>query len=80
MVSRTGCQNTDLRCSKSEIYNADQSGLLFQKLPNCTYLYEGEKKDAKGTKRMADKSRITIMVCTAASGDQVPMAVVGKFK
>jgi hypothetical protein len=71
---------SDLGCSKSEIYNADQTGLLFQKLPNCTYLHKDKKKDAKGTKGMADKSRITLMVCTAASGDRVPMAVVGKFK
>ena len=54
------------------LYNADQTGLFYQKLPNSTYV--------KGCKQMTDKSRLTLMVCTAADGKKMPLAIVGKPK
>ena len=62
------------------VYNADQTGLFFQKLPNSLYVDKAKKKDYAGTKRMKDKERITLMVCTSADGWRVPLALIGKFK
>jgi hypothetical protein len=62
------------------LYNADQFGLFFQKLPNRIYIDAGQKKTIAGCKQMKDKTRITVMLCTAADGSNVPLAVVGKAK
>ena len=62
------------------IYNADQTGLFYQKLPNRIYVEKARAKDFKGTKQMKDKSRITLMVGTAADGSKIPMSIVGKPK
>ena len=60
------------------LYNADQSGLYYQKLPNTLYVSKEEKKKIRGTKQMKDKQRITLMICTSASGSKLPICVVGK--
>jgi len=60
------------------LYNADQTGLYYQKLPNTMYVDIEAKKEARGCKQMKDKTRITLMICTAANGDKLPIAVVGK--
>ena len=62
------------------VYNADQTGLFFQKLPNSLYVHKDNKKKYTGTKKMKDKARITLMVCTAADGSKLPLALVGKPK
>ena len=62
------------------IWNADQTGLFYQKLPNRIYVDKAQKKNYKGTKQMKDKSRITVMVCTAADGSKSPLSIVGKAK
>lgn len=62
------------------IYNADQTGLFYQKLPNRIYVEKARVKDFKGTKQMKDKNRITLMVGTAADGSKIPMSIVGKPK
>lgn len=62
------------------LYNADQSGILYQKLPNSLYVDKDRKKQYAGTKLMKDKTRITIMVCTAANGVKFPLAIIGKPK
>jgi hypothetical protein len=62
------------------IYNADQTGLFYQKLPNRMYVDKGNKKDYAGAKQMKDRTRITLMICTAADGSKVPLMVVGKAK
>ena len=62
------------------IYNADQTGLFHQKLPNRIYVHKDSKKSFSGAKQMKDKTRITIMLCTAASGRKQPLAVIGKSK
>jgi DDE superfamily endonuclease/Tc5 transposase DNA-binding domain len=60
------------------IYNADQTGLFYQKLPNRIYVDKTQKKSYAGAKQMKDKTRITLMVCTAADGSKVPLSIVGK--
>ena len=62
------------------LYNADQSGIFYQKLPNSLYVDKDRKKEYAGTKMMKDKTRLTIMVCTSANGDKFPLAIVGKPK
>ena len=39
----------------SQIYNADQTGLFYNKLPNQTYLKKDQAKHARGTKQMKSK-------------------------
>ena len=62
------------------IYNADKTGLSYQKLPNCIYVEKARSKDFTGTKQMKDKNRITLIVGTAADGSKIPMLIVGKPK
>ena len=59
------------------IYNADQTGLYYRKLPNRMFVSPEKRKKARGTKLMKDKDRITVMVCVAADGSQQPLCVVG---
>ncbi|KAI2498429.1 DNA binding protein [Fragilaria crotonensis] len=62
------------------VYNADQTGLFYNKLPNRMYVKKTQECTQRGVKAMKDKARITIMVCTSASGAKVPLFVVGKSK
>lgn len=43
------------------IFNADQTGLFYQKLPNHIYVDKNER-DMRGVKLMKDKTRLTVMV------------------
>ena len=62
------------------IYNADQTGLFYQKLPNRLYIEKEKKKQYAGAKQMKDKTRVTLMVGTAADGRKMPMAMIGTSK
>jgi DDE superfamily endonuclease len=62
------------------LYNPDEFGLFYQKLPNRMYVDSRQRKTVAGCKQMKDKSRITVMLCTAADESKVPLAVVGKAK
>ena len=62
------------------VYNADQTGMFYAKLPNSLYVDKNNKNDYKGTKQMKDKSRMTEMIATAADGSLSPVAIVGKQK
>ena len=64
----------------SRVYNGDQTGLYYQKLPNRIYMDKDTKHTHAGVKQMKDKTRVTLMLCTAADGSKVPLAVVGKSK
>ena len=65
---------------KSCLYNADQTGLFYAKLPNRMFVKKGTEKQYAGTKAMKSKDRATLMVCTNAAGEKVPLAIVGKSK
>ena len=71
---------TEHDISLDRIYNADQTGLYYQKLPNTMYVNTAEKHTARGVKQMKDKTRLTLMVCTSATGEKVPLHMVGKSK
>src|SRR2546423_6250561 len=56
-----------------DVYNADETGLFFQMIPNQTLA----TKPVKGKKK--DKERITILLCTNATGtDKLKPLVIGK--
>jgi len=60
------------------VYNMDETGLLFKCLPNRSYVSEDEVKTARGTKLMKAKNRVTLYVCTNADGsDFVPLSIIG---
>ncbi|MGH7955140.1 MAG: hypothetical protein ACREOZ_04185 [Gloeomargaritales cyanobacterium] len=62
----------------SRIYNADQTGLYFNKLPNRIYINKSQKNNFRGVKQMKSKDRVTLMICTSADGEKAPLFMVGK--
>jgi hypothetical protein len=58
------------------IYNADETGLFYRALPECTYLFKNE--NAKGCK--ISKERITVLCCASMSGKKQKLLVIGKNK
>lgn len=65
----------------NNVYNMDETGLFYKCLPNRCYVKEENVKTARGTKLMKAKDRLTLYVCTNASGsDMVPLSVIGKSK
>ncbi|UYV84931.1 hypothetical protein LAZ67_X004047 [Cordylochernes scorpioides] len=51
-----------------QIFNADETGLFWKKMPTCTYIAKFEK-NASGFK--AAKDRVTLLLCSNASGDRM---------
>jgi DDE superfamily endonuclease len=62
------------------VYNADQWAWYYQKLPDRTIVKLNDKKDARGTKGMRAKARMTGMVATSATGHKIRLAIIGKTK
>ena len=58
------------------IFNADEFGLFYQCLPTKTYHLSGEK--CSGGKN--SKIRLTGMAAASATGEKLPMFVIGKAK
>ncbi|GFS95938.1 tigger transposable element-derived protein 1 [Trichonephila clavipes] len=54
--------------SADQVFNADETGLYWKKLPNRTYITKVEKT-ASGHK--ASKDRVTLLLCSNASGDRM---------
>ncbi len=61
------------------VYNADQTGLYFTKLPNRLYVKKAERKNF-AAKQMNAKELDTLIVCAAADGTKRPLAMNGKSK
>ena len=59
-----------------DVFNADEFGLFYQCLPNKTYHFKGE--NCSGGKR--SKVRLTGMAAGSATGEKLPMFVIGKSK
>ncbi|XP_011706971.1 PREDICTED: jerky protein homolog-like, partial [Wasmannia auropunctata] len=69
---------TENQISLDTVYNADETGLNWKILPNIT-MVSNEERRAPG--RKARKDRVTLMVCTNASGThKLPLLFVGKYK
>lgn len=65
------------RYHPADVYNADETGLLFRMLPDKTLTMKGS--DCSGGKR--SKERITVLVCANMDGsDKLPLLVIGKFQ
>ncbi|GFV82375.1 tigger transposable element-derived protein 1 [Trichonephila clavipes] len=54
--------------SADQVFNADETGLYWKKMPNRTYIAKNEKT-ASGHK--ASKDRVTLLLCSNASGDRM---------
>ncbi|GFV12183.1 protein E(sev)2B [Trichonephila clavipes] len=54
--------------SADQVFNADETGLYWKKLPNRTYIAKDEKT-ASGHK--ASKDRVTLLLCSNAPGDRM---------
>lgn len=54
--------------SPDQVFNADETGLFWKKMPDRTYIAKSEKK-ASGFK--ASKDRVTLLLCSNASGDKI---------
>ena len=60
-----------------DVFNADETGLVFKLLPDRTFAFKGE--DCKGGKK--SKERLTVMVTANMDGsEKLPLMVIGKSK
>ena len=58
------------------IFNMDETGHFYKAISSRTYLISGESKvSARGTKQMKAKDRLTVIVCTNASGTCKPLMI-----
>ncbi|XP_037823997.1 jerky protein homolog-like [Lucilia sericata] len=63
---------------KDAIFNADETGLFWKVLPDKTYVHSGERS-APG--RKISKERITVLVCSNASGSKkIKPLLIGKSR
>ena len=58
------------------VYNTDQIGLFYAKLPNSVYAVKSNAKTMSGVKSMKAKERVSLMVCVASYGSKTPLCVV----
>lgn len=63
------------------ILNVDETDLFYGVLPSKTYVSAENRTTARGTKDMKAKGRISVYMCTNATGTfRMPMVVIGKRK
>jgi len=61
------------------IYNMDETGLLYRCLPSRSYVSRRDRRHARGTKAMRYMDRITLALCTNATGfHKLPVAMIGE--
>ena len=73
---QTHLQEILSRYNLQDIFNADEIGLFFQALPNKTL----ELKCEKCTGGKHSKVRLTGMSAASATGQKLPLVVIGKSK
>lgn len=62
--------------SPDDVYNADETALFFQLMPNKTMAFKGD--DCKGGKK--SKQRLTVLLCSNSTGtDKLKPLVIGKY-
>lgn len=67
----------------TNIFNVDETGLLYALLPNSTYYLhqEEEKSEMQGSNQINSKERISAVLCCNATGSiKVPISLIGKSK
>jgi len=63
------------------IYNMDETGLFYRCIPNPAEVQAGQRRQARGTKSMEAKDRITlVLACNATGTHKIPVAIIGKAK
>jgi len=63
------------------IYNMDETGLFYRCIPNRSYVQAGQRRQARGTKAMKAKDRVTlVLACNATGSHKIPVAMIGKAK
>lgn len=72
---RDACKNY----KSKNIYNEDDTGLCYQVLPKRTNPAPGDnRKTGRGVKGMATKERVSVDLCTNATGTRkMPLAIIG---
>ena len=61
------------------IYNMHETGLLYRCLPSRSYEPRRDRRHARGTKAMRNMERVTLVLCTNATGTQkLPVAIIGQ--
>ena len=73
------CKECEEYYDLNNIYNVDETGLLYRVLPRRTYLAPSEnRKTARGVKGMKAKELFTTYICVNASGTaKMPLVVIG---
>jgi len=67
--------------SLNQIYNADESGLIYKSLPNTTLATFEERRKNSASNTKHEKERITFLSCTNASASHVlPLVFIHKVK
>lgn len=68
----------EMKITRDQLYNADETGLFWQLLPDKTFVHVDER-DAPGLK--ISKQRVTVLACTNATGShKLTPLVIGKSK
>eukprot|EP00170_Pyropia_yezoensis_P004091 contig_16886_g4102 len=63
------------------IYNMDETGLFYRCTPNRSYVQAGQRRQARGTKAMKAKDRVTLVwAYNATDSHKIPVAFIGKAK
>jgi len=63
------------------IYNMDETGLFYRCIPNRAYVQAGRRRQARGTKDMKAKARVTlVLACNATGTHKISVAMIGKAK
>ena len=61
------------------VYNMDETGLLYRCLPSRSYVPLPDRRHARGTKAMRNMERVTLVLCTNATGThKLPVAMFGQ--
>eukprot|EP00170_Pyropia_yezoensis_P002565 contig_10773_g2569 len=61
------------------IYNMDETGLLYRCLPSRSYVPRRDRRHARGTKAMRHMDRVTLVLCTNATGThKLPVSMIGE--
>eukprot|EP00170_Pyropia_yezoensis_P004391 contig_17969_g4404 len=59
----------------------DETGLFYHSIPNRSYVQAGQRRQARGTKALQAKDRVTlVLACNATGSHKIPVAFIGKVK
>jgi len=60
---------------KKNVYNCDETGLIWKKLSSYSYIHSSFQGQLRGVK--SDKNRITVLLCVSLTGDKKISLVIG---